>query len=154
MDVEIVTFEQTKIAVIEHCGPPESEHESVKKLIAWRIENKLPLSSKHKVYGLHFNDPHKVAASEYRVDHCISVDQAITENSYGVINKEIPTLRCAKTTHYGSRLNNKTARDLYEQWFLSSNEELAGFPMIFHYVNVGPDIKEHEMITDLYLPIL
>ena len=27
-------------------------------------------------------------------------------------------------------------------------------PMIFHYVNVGPNVKPEEMITDVYLPLL
>jgi len=31
---------------------------------------------------------------------------------------------------------------------------MAGdFPVFFHYVNVGPDVPEHEMITDVYLPL-
>jgi AraC family transcriptional regulator len=27
------------------------------------------------------------------------------------------------------------------------------FPIFFHYGNVGPDVKEAEMITDVYLPL-
>jgi hypothetical protein len=27
------------------------------------------------------------------------------------------------------------------------------FPMSFHYVDVGPNVREEEMITDVYLPI-
>ena len=96
MDVEIINFPVTKVAVIEHQGSPESEHESVKKLIAWRIENKLPLSDAHRSYGIHYNDPRKVAASDYRVDLCISVEQEVAANSFGVLNKSIPALRCAK----------------------------------------------------------
>jgi len=30
---------------------------------------------------------------------------------------------------------------------------LVTFQFFFHYVNVGPHIKDHEMITDVYLPI-
>jgi hypothetical protein len=25
--------------------------------------------------------------------------------------------------------------------------------LVFHYVNVGPAVKDHEAITDVYLPI-
>lgn len=26
-------------------------------------------------------------------------------------------------------------------------------PPFFHYVNVGPAVAEHEMLTDIYLPL-
>ncbi len=95
MNVEIVEFPETKIAVVEHRGAPEKEYLAVKKLVAWRIENKMAPSDVHKHYGIHYNDPRKVASSEYRVDLCVSVEQDIPENSAGVINKTIPALRCA-----------------------------------------------------------
>ncbi|BBB30875.1 AraC family transcriptional regulator [Neptunomonas japonica] len=154
MDVEIVNFPETKIAVIEHRGPAQFEHESVKNLVAWRIENKLPPSDIHRSYGIHYNDPQKVAPPEYRVDLCVSVEQEISINEAGVLNKVIPALRCAKVRHYGSRSNVTTARYLYEQWLPTSGEQLAEFPIFFHYVNVGPQTQEQEMITDVYLPIL
>jgi len=154
MDVEIINFPVTKVAVIEHQGSPESEHESVKKLIAWRIENKLPLSDAHRSYGIHYNDPRKVAASDYRVDLCISVEQEVAANSFGVLNKYIPALRCAKVRHFGSRENISAAHYLYESWLPNSGEKISEYPLFFHYVNVGPQVQESEMITDVYLPIL
>jgi AraC family transcriptional regulator len=154
MDVEIVSFPETKIAVIEHRGPVQFEHESVKRLVAWRIENKLPPSDIHRSYGIHYNDPQKVTSSEYRVDLCVSVEQEISVNEDGVLNKVIPALRCAKVRHYGSRSNVTAARYLYEQWLPISGEQLAEFPIFFHYVNVGPQTQEQEMITDVYLPII
>lgn len=30
---------------------------------------------------------------------------------------------------------------------------LSGYPIIFHYVNVGPDVKDEEAITDVYMPL-
>lgn len=41
MDVEIVRFPTTNLAVIEHHGLPLLEHETVNKLIKWRQENNL-----------------------------------------------------------------------------------------------------------------
>ncbi len=153
MDVEIVDFPETKVAVIEHHGSPALEHESVKKLIAWRIENKLLPSDIHRSYGIHYNDPHKVPPSEYRVDLCISLQQEVPENRYGVLNKVIPVLRCAKKRHYGSRKNITAAQYLYEQWLPDSGVQTTEFPIFFHYVNVGPQVQESDMITDVYLPV-
>jgi len=42
---------------------------------------------------------------------------------------------------------------LYKEWLPKSGEKLRNFPVFFHYVNVGPNITEEEMVTDVYLPI-
>ncbi len=43
MDVRIVDFPETQVAAIEHRGSPSLEHESVRKLIEWRIAKRLTL---------------------------------------------------------------------------------------------------------------
>jgi AraC family transcriptional regulator len=55
--------------------------------------------------------------------------------------------------HLGSRAHNAAAVYLYREWLPRSGESLGDFPIIFHYVNVGPEVQEHEMITDVYLPL-
>jgi len=152
MDVRIVDFPETKVAVLEHRGSPALEHESVKKLISWRLENRLP-PSEHRSYGVHYNAPRTVEPSEYRVDLCLSVEDDISPNPYGVVNKIIPACRCAVARHLGSRQNVAAAAYLHETWLPESGEKLADFPVFFHYVNVGPDVQEHQMITDVYLPL-
>ena len=153
MEVKIVNFPETKVAVLEHRGSPAFEHESVKKLIAWRIENKLP-PEKHQSYGVHYNNPATTPPEEYRVDLCISVEHEVPPNPQGVINKVIPPGRCAVARHIGSRENVTTAAYLYEAWLPTSSEKLRGYPIFFHYVNVGPQVQELDMVTDVYLPIL
>ncbi len=58
MDVEIVLFPMTQLAVIEHYGTPELKHESVNKLIKWRQENQL-LDNKYRNYGIHYTNPNQ-----------------------------------------------------------------------------------------------
>jgi AraC family transcriptional regulator len=154
MSVEIVTFPETKVAVIEHCGPPALEYETAKKLIAWRMENKVPPTDAHRSYGLHYHNPNEVEPANYRVDFCVSVERDVIENSYGVTSKTIPELRCARLRHIGSRENVIAAQTLYQQWLPTSGESLANYPAIFHYVNVGPNVVEADMITDVYLPLV
>lgn len=31
---------------------------------------------------------------------------------------------------------------------------IVACPVFFHYVNVGPNLREEEMLTDVYLPLL
>lgn len=152
MNVEIVEFPETKVAVVEHLGSPSRERESAMKLIAWRKENKMPPQN-HKSYGVHYDNPLTTPPEEYRVDFCVSVQEEIGPNEYGVVNKIIPGGRCAVTRHIGSRNNIPVAAYLYEKWLPESGEELREYPIFFHYVNVGPQVAEEVMITDIYLPI-
>ena len=55
--------------------------------------------------------------------------------------------------HLGSRRFNAAAVYLYREWLPQSGESLGAFPIFFHYVNVGPDVREDDMITDVYLPL-
>jgi AraC family transcriptional regulator len=152
MNVQIAHFPETNVAVLEHRGPPHLEHETVRRLIEWRLANRLH-PDRHRSYGIHYNDPRNTPPEEYRVDFCISVEHDVPSNPQGVVNKTIPGGRCAVVRHFGSRENVSAAAYVYEVWFPKSREVLRDFPIFFHYVNVGPNIQDHEMITDVYLPL-
>lgn len=153
MDVQIIVFPRTKVAAIEHVGSPASEYDSARKLIAWKIEQRFLDPLRHRSYGVHYTDPHTTPAAEHRVDFCLSIDEDVGQNSYGIIDKVIPMVRCARARDIGSRSNNRAAAYLYERWLPQSGEALGDFPMFFHYVNVGPQVREEDMITDVYLPL-
>jgi len=153
MNVRIIDFPETKVAVLEHRGPPTLEHETIQKLIAWRLENRLT-TDRHHAYGVHYNDPRTTPRAEYHVDLCISVKHEVLLNPQGVINKVIPAGKCAVVRHLGSRENVSAATYLYTDWLPNSGETLREFPIFFHYVNVGPQVREQDMVTDVYLPIL
>ena len=153
MDVRIVTFPETKVAAVTHVGPASREHDTVRKLIAWKLERRLLDQSRYRSYGLHYTDPRKVSPNEHRVEFCLSVDFEVGCNDYGIYEKTIPSLRCARARDVGSRSDNRAARFLYEEWLPASGELMADFPLFFHYVNVGLDVEEHDAITDVYLPL-
>jgi AraC family transcriptional regulator len=153
MIVKVVTFPETKVASITHLGSPGQEHSTARKLIEWKIKNNFLDQSKYRSYGLHYNDPQTIDPLEYRVDFCLSIDGDVGQNESGIVEKVIPALKCAYARDVGSRTNNQAAKYLLEEWLLQSGEMLFGFPIIFHYVNVGPNAKGHEAITDVYLPL-
>jgi AraC family transcriptional regulator len=76
------------------------------------------------------------------------------ETEHGIEFKVIPAQRCARARDVGFRSNNRAAAYLHEAWLPQSGETASGAPIIFHYVNVGPNVKAEEMITDVYLPLL
>lgn len=77
----------------------------------------------------------------------------VAPNAHGVVAKTILRTRCAVARHQGSRENITTATFLVEVWLPASGEQLGDFPIFFHFVNVGPDINDKDMITDVYLPL-
>jgi len=86
MDVQIVVFPETKVAAIEHFESPEREHNTARKLIAWKVER------------VHDTDPRTAKPSDHPVDFCLSFEQEMAPNSFGIVNKLIPRNRCALTT--------------------------------------------------------
>src|SRR5579864_7200095 len=128
MDVQIVIFPETKVAAIEHFGPPSREHDTVRKLIAWKLEQRLLDPLKHRSYGVHYTDPRTTNPSEHHVDFCLSIDREVGSNSFGIIDKVIPPNRCALARDIGSRYNNKAAVYLYERWLPQSGELPGNFP--------------------------
>ena len=153
MDVQIVVFPETKVATIEHFGSPASEHDTARKLIVWKLGRRLLDPLKHRSYGVHFTDPRTTPDSVHHVDFCLSFEQEVEPNPFGIVSKVIPRNRCALARDIGSRYNNKAAVYLYEEWLPQSGEMPGDFPIFFHYVNVGPNLREGEMITDVYLPL-
>ncbi len=153
MDVQIVVFPDTKVAAIEHFGSPALEHNTARQLIAWKLEQRLLDPLKNRSYGVHYTDPRNTRPADQHVDFCLSIESAVKPNSFGVVNKMIPRCRCALARDIGSRYDNKAAVYLYGNWLPQSCEQPGNFPMFFHYVNVGPDVREEDMITDVYLPL-
>ena len=152
MDVRIVEFPQTTVAAVEHHGPPALEYETSGRLIRWRQRHGIS-PQQARTYGIHHTDPATTPPEQHRVDFCVSYDGPVAANDEGVVAKVIPRLRCAVARHLGSRRRNTTAEQLGRVWLPQSGETAGSFPMFFHYVNVGPDVQEDEMVTDVYLPL-
>lgn len=153
MNVEIVVFPATRVAAIEHRGPPALEHDTVRKLVSWKLEQRLLDPAKYRTYGMHYADPRTASPSEYRAEFCLSIDREVGPNAHGIYEKLIPSCRCARARDVGSRMNNQAAKYLFEVWLAASGETWTREPAIFHYVNVGPSVSDSEAITDVYLPL-
>ena len=154
MDVRIVNFEETKVAALEHRGAPEQVDDSARTFIAWRKESKLSPVKTSKTYGIAYDDPDTTAPDAFRFDICGSVASEVPANPQGVINKVIPGGRCAVVRHLGSHDRiGESAYYIYREWLPASGEELRDFPLFFHYLNLSPETPEHELITDIHLPL-
>lgn len=154
MNVTIIDFEETQIATFEHRGDHELLNDSVMRFIEWRKESGLSPVQSSRTFGIAYDNPHTTEPDEFRFDICGSVHEAIPDNRFGVVNRAIPAGRCARLRHLGSHQGiGADAIYLYRDWLPESGETLRDFPLFFHYLNLITDVEEHELITDLYLPL-
>ena len=151
--MSVVAFPATRVAQITHVGEPAGEHDTVRRLVAWKLRLGLTDSRCYRSYGVHFTDPRVTRPAEHRVDFCLSYDGPVEANPEGVVAGLIPAARCATSRHVGSRSDIAVAAWLHDVWLPASGEGRSDLPIFFHYVNVGPRVAEADMVTDVYLPL-
>ena len=154
MDVNLVEFEETKVAVLEHRGPPALINDSVEIFIEWRKASGLSPVKTSKTFGIAYDNPDTTEPQQFRFDLCGVVTEGVPDNPQGIITKTIPRGRCAVVRHHGAHKGiSACAYYLYRDWLPESGEELRDFPLYFQYLNLMPETPEHELITDIYLPL-
>ena len=154
MQVKIVTVEPVTIAVLEHRGDPALLNDSVQRFIAWRKDTGLSPIVTSRTYGIAYDDPTTTVPKDFRYDICGAVSAAVPPNRQGVITKTIPGGRCAVVRHKGSPDHiSGSVYHLYRNWLPRSGEELRDFPVYFEYLNLKVDTPEHELLTDVHLPL-
>ncbi|MFZ6757728.1 AraC family transcriptional regulator [Undibacterium sp. Ji50W] len=152
-DVKIITFPATSIAVLEHRGDPALLNSSIQKFIAWRRQNKLS-PSVSATFNLIYDDLENCIPSQYRFDLGAAVQTPVEENAAGIVNKIIPEGSCAVLRHTGSdALLGASIRFLYGQWLPQSGASLRDFPLFLQRLSFYPDVPEHQMMIDIFLPL-
>lgn len=152
--VNIVTIEPIQVAAYEHQGPPHLVMASVRHFIEWRKLNALS-PKRSNTYNIFYHDPNEVPAADYRMDICAQINAPVATNDHSVVNKIIAGGRYAVLRHVGADEGLAHSIDwLYRQWLQSSDEQLRDTPLFIHRVKLFPDVPEHEMICDIYLPLI
>lgn len=154
MEVNIVDFAATGIALLEHRGPPERVNDSVLQFIDWRKQSGLSPIASSRTFGIVYDDPNTVEPELFRFDICGEVAGEVPANPQNVKAGLIPGGRCAVIRHYGPHEQmDEKIYCLYRDWLPHSGEELRDARLFFHYVNLRPEVADHELITDIYLPL-
>lgn len=155
MDVKIVDVPRIQVAMLTHRGHPDLVNASAAKFIEWRRTTGLSPVAGSQTFGIAWHDPQSTPPAEFRFDICGSVSQAVPENAFGVVNSEIPAGRCAVVRHQGAL---DTLSDsvwfLFREWLPGSGETPRDFPVYFQYLNFVHEVAEHELLTDIYLPLV
>lgn len=154
MQVKIVNTQPTLVAVLEHRGDPRLVNASAQRFIAWRKATGLSPINSSRTFGIAWDDPASVPADEFRFDIGGEVLQPVPANDFGITTTTIPGGRCAVVRHEGSPEDlSPGAYYLYREWLPASGESLRDYPMYFHYVTLRQNTPEHELLTDIYLPL-
>jgi AraC family transcriptional regulator len=154
MDVTVVDFPETQVALLAHRGEPARLNDSALKFIEWRKQSGLSPVQSSRTFGVAYDDPESTEPELFRFDICGELSEQVPENPQGVVNGVIPGGRCALIRHFGShdRIGD-SVYPLYRAWLPESGEELRDFPLFFRYLNLMPDVPEHELVTEIYLPL-
>lgn len=154
MDVSIVEFASVGVAVYCHRGPIEGVNVSVRTFIDWRKSSRLSPRERCRTFGIVFDNPETTEPNDFRFDICGEIDGDVLENLQGVVKKQIPGGRCALVRHRGAHERlGEAVKFLYRHWFPQSGEQLRDFPVYFHYLNFAGETQEHDLLTDVYLPL-
>ncbi|OTA20321.1 RobA [Xenorhabdus beddingii] len=154
IEVGIVNFPETFVAVMEHKGSPSNMGNTIRAFKAWRISNKLS-TERYKTFNLVYADPTKVEADEYKFDLCVEVSSTFEVNHPCMTKKTIPSGKCAYLRHTGSDEEiSSLVNYLYKIWLSENNQEIRDFPLFFERVKLFPTVPETEAVTDIYLPLV
>lgn len=154
MEVNIIDFNETPVAILEHRGPSEEVNNSVMTFIDWRKSSGLSPVASSRTFGLIYDDPATTPPADFRFDICGEVGAKIPANPQGVINGTISGGRCAVIRHYGPHENmGEAIYYLFRDWLPESGEELRDAPLFAHYLNLRTQVAEHELLTDIHLPL-
>jgi AraC family transcriptional regulator len=153
IEVKIVEFPETRVAALEHRGPPSAIPDSIRRFIAWRKSVHLPPWTS-ATFNLLYDDPETTAPERFRLDLCAATTKEIAPSDAGIVVKIIPSGRCATFRYQGSDEGFEPAlHELYSKWLPQSGEEPRDFPLFCQRVKFFPDVPEHEAITDFFLPL-
>lgn len=154
MDVKIVEFPHTNVAMLTHQGNPDRVNDSAATFIEWRRSTGFSPVKSSQTYGIAWHDPQTTPPEQFRFDICGSVAAPIPENAFGVVNAEIPGGRCAVVRHQGSLDSlSDSVWYLFREWLPGSGETPRDFPVFFQYLNFVHEVPEHALLTDIYLPL-
>ena len=153
MQVQIVDFPITKVALLVHKGSEATVMQTVHRFISWRRANGFsPQNS--ETYGIFYSDPRSLVTEEETYGVCGTVTEDISDNEFGVVNSALPAGRCAVVRQIGNPNNvEASVRYLYSEWLPNNDEELRDFPCFVHRVSLASQVPETEAITDVYLPL-
>ncbi|TPL46446.1 AraC family transcriptional regulator [Mesorhizobium sp. B2-4-6] len=154
-DVTILDVPDMPVAIMEHRGSRAKIKETSERFRAWCEASGLSVGSGRSSFMVFRSEREPAVPEDYSVDLCVSTDRSISREDEWMKAGTIPGGRCAVLRYPGNTNNlEPAALYLYRDWLPESGEELRDFP-IYARRQLVPiaDIRAHEVVVDLYLPL-
>ena len=154
-DVTIRDVPPTPVAILEHRGDRARFSETRQKFIDCR--KAAGLSPETAATFMVFRSEREPAnPADYSVDLCFAMDGPIDARDPHLKAGVIPGGRCAVLRYPGDTQNlEPAAQYLYRDWLAPSGEDLRDFPLYsVRRLSLIPDVPAHEVVLELFLPLL
>jgi AraC family transcriptional regulator len=153
MNVEIVDFPATRIALLTHRGDHARLNDSLQRFIGWRRRANLP-RDRHATFNILYADPHSTPPEDFRMGVAVATDDEIAPNEDGIEPSMLPAGPCARVRHIGSTdFLEPVFQHLYGEWLPASGREPRDFPPFLQRVKFYPDVPEADAVTDIFVPL-
>jgi AraC family transcriptional regulator len=152
MKVEVVTRPELRLASVRHVGSYMRISEAFQRLDDLVTAAGLS-DSDTKLVGIYHDDPSTTPEEKLRSDAAITIS-AKTKVPRGLTELVIPAGRYAHATHVGPYTGlGEVWGHLRSDWLPRRGEKLGDGMSYEVYRNSPMNVKPHELVTDVYLPL-
>jgi AraC family transcriptional regulator len=152
-DVTIRDVPPTPAAIMEHRGDPATLGATIQRFIGWRTAAGLHPSTS-PTFNVWRSERRPASPADYSVDLCVGTGRPIDANGEDIKAGEIPGGRCAVLRVVGHADNlEPAALYLYRDWLPASGEEARDFPVYCQRLSLFPQVREHETVAEVFLPL-
>jgi AraC family transcriptional regulator len=153
MKVDVVKRPELRLASVRHVGSYMRIPEAFQRLND--LVTAAGLSDRDtKLVGIYHDDPSTTPEARLRSDAAITIS-AKTKVPRGLTELVIPAGRYAHSTHVGPYTGlGEVWGHLRSEWLPKSGEKLGDGMSYEVYRNTPMNAKPHELVTDVYLPLM
>jgi AraC family transcriptional regulator len=153
MKVEVVKRPELRLASVRHVGSYMRIPEAFQRLND--LVTAAGLSDRDtELVGIYHDDPSTTPEEKLRSDAAITI-AAKTRVPRGLTELVIPAGRYAHSTHVGPYTGlGEVWGHLRSEWLPKSGEKLGDGMSYEVYRNTPMNAKPHELVTDVYLPLM
>jgi AraC family transcriptional regulator len=158
--VEIVSFAEQTLAVMEHHGDPSLLPQTIARFIEWRRQHGLsPMGS--KTFNLFYSTSESAAKAQYRIDIGVSLAnetmtslEPVALESSQIKLKSVPQGRCAMIRLSGEQAVNDSGLGaaidyLYRNWLNLNDVSLRNFPLFVQRDVIADKMTEEQQAKSL-----
>ena len=152
MNVEITNQPELRTAAVHHVGPYSRISEAFGQLGSIAGPAGL-LGPETLMIGIYHDDPETVAEADLRSEAAVVIPRSV-KIPKGLAEIVVPGGRYARTTHLGpyETLPDTWAR-LMGEWLPRSEHRVGDGVSYELYRNNPMNVKPHELITEIYVPL-